>query len=119
VVVVATELVWSCTLVWIILASTLALNVMLIIQILSGFLGLMLGLFSVPSIFTLGLSQLVDFSSSDTDESFLRESMANSLAFLALSVFPDLHGSKAGSSTNRFMAEAASVVGLLNLVVGV
>jgi len=70
---VVVELLGSTVLVWVVLISTLVLDVVLIIQVLSILLGVSLGLLTVDEVHSLGLSELVDFSTGDTDEEFLGE----------------------------------------------
>jgi len=53
---------------------------MLIIHVLDLLLGVMLGLLTINEIHSLGLRELVDFSTCDTDEEFFGELVGDGLA---------------------------------------
>jgi hypothetical protein len=64
----------------IILIGTLVLDVVLIVQMLGVLLGVVLGLLTVDEVQSLGLGELVDLSTGDTDKELLGELVRNWLA---------------------------------------
>lgn len=60
--------------------STLVTDVVLIVHMLSVLLGVTLCLLTVDEVHTLRLSELVNLSTSDTDEKFLGELVGDRLA---------------------------------------
>jgi hypothetical protein len=99
----------------------------LVIQILCLFLGLVLGLFAVDPVSSLGLGELVGFGTGKASNEFLGEAVANFLAcdgalerglaehectrltLGALMAFKGLHGSEGGSASDELVAEARLV----------
>lgn len=57
------------------------MDVVLVVHGLSIALGVALGLLTVDEVHSLGLSELVDFSTGDTDEELLGELVGNWLAW--------------------------------------
>jgi hypothetical protein len=97
----------------IVLIGTLSLDVVLIIHVLNVLLGVVLGLLAVDEVHALGLGQLVNLSTGNTDKELLGELMGDRLAcgaselvvqscewrhekrtILALSVLEDLEGTE-------------------------
>jgi hypothetical protein len=64
----------------IILISTLSIDVVLIVHVLNVLLGVVLGLLAVDEVHALGLGQLVNFGTGNTDEELLGELMGDWLA---------------------------------------
>lgn len=79
VVVTAEVLRWA-VLVRVILVGTLAVDVVLVVHVLGILLGLAVGLFLVPFIHTLGLGELVDFTTHKSSQEFLGECVRDGLA---------------------------------------
>jgi len=57
------------------------LSVVLVVHLLSILLGLVLGLLTVGKVHALGLSELVDFSTSEASKELLGELVINGLAY--------------------------------------
>lgn len=65
----------------IILISTLPLDIVLIVHALNVALGVVLGLLTVDKVHSLGLGELVDLSTGDTDEELLGELVGDWLSW--------------------------------------
>jgi hypothetical protein len=66
------------------LISTLSLDIVLIIHALDVALGVVLGLLTVDEVHSLGLGELIDLSTGDTDEELLGELVGDWLAWKLL-----------------------------------
>lgn len=73
--------VWRAILIRVVLVRTLALNVVLIVHPLSTPSSIVFGAFAIPHVLTLGLSELVDFRTSQAGKHLFRELMLNGLAY--------------------------------------
>lgn len=94
----------------VILVSTLSTDVVLLVEVLGVLLGVVLSLLAVDEVETLGLSQLVDLSTSEPDEELLGELMADGLALLPLVVLKQLEGTEGCGTGKGLVAEAGLVV---------
>lgn len=66
--------------VWVVLVGTVAVNVVVVVQVLSVLLGVVVGLDLVGLVETLGLGELVDFRTGETGEDLLGGGVGNVLA---------------------------------------
>lgn len=102
--------VWLIVLVWVILISTLLVDVVIIVHLSGLLLSMSLGLNSVVLVPSLSLSKLVNLSTGKASEKFLGERVVDDLSFLALLVFEEFHTLESGSTSDEFMREFALVL---------
>lgn len=76
----------------------LLIAILPIVQVLSLLLGVMLGALAIDKVETLRLGDSVDLGGGQGGEGFLGEAVLDFLAFLALLLFPDVHGLEGGCS---------------------
>ena len=131
-VVIPPEMLRWIILVRVIVVGTLAIDVVLVVHVLGILLGLAVGLLSVPLVHTLGLGELVDFTTDNASQEFLGESVGDGLAcngnillastevemlqkleltFLALLVFKELEALESSPAGDQFMGELSLVFG--------
>lgn len=102
--------VWLIVLVWVILISTLLVDVVVIVHLSGLLLSMSLGLNSVVLVPSLSLSKLVNLSTGKASEKFLGERVVDDLSFLALLVFEEFHTLESGGTSDEFMRELALVL---------
>lgn len=108
--VAALELLRSVILVWVVLVSVLAPDVVLVVHMAGILLGLMMSTLAVVSVHALGLSELVNFTTDESSEELLGESVVHDIALFALVVLVELEALEGGTASHELVGEFSLVV---------
>ena|SRR5947209_5533405 len=82
---VVVEAWWSLILVGVVLVRALVIDIMLVIHLFGTLFRVLVSLVSIPGVFTLGLSQLVDFPSNKSSEELFCKCMRHRFAWKRVS----------------------------------